>query len=305
MRTALWIVGFVVLAVAAVLLIPLVLPQEQRAPLDGPDLSDLRFEEVQFSNGDLALAGLLFLPDGPGPHPAAVLIHGSGTSRRDNPWYLTFAQHLQDNGIAVLLPDKRGSEASEGDWRDTRFEVLATDTIAAHGFVVGLPDIDPERVGLIGFSQGGWIAPVAASDLPDLAFLVSVAGAGVTTEEQLRFEEVNNIIEVGTFPFVARLIARFTVPSIMERETWRATAGFDPIPYWERLDIPAFAALGGGDTNVPVEASIARFETVSPAIEVVTYPDGGHGITDPATGRVQDALLDDLLEFIRSAMDAS
>ena len=305
MRMFLWAAGLIVLTLSVLLLLPLALPQEQRAPLDGPELADFRYDEVSFSNDGLALAGLLFLPDGDGPHPAAIFIHGSGTSSRDNPWYLTFLQHLQDNGIAVLLPDQRGSEASEGDWRDTSFEVLATDTIAAYDFVVGLPAIDQQRVGLIGFSQGGWIAPVAASDLPDLAFLVSVAGAGVTTEEQLRFEEVNNIIEVGTFPFVARLIARFTVPSIMERETWRATAGFDPIPCWERFDIPAFAALGGGDTNVPVEASIARFETVSPAIEVVTYPDGGHGITDPATGRVQDALLDDLLEFIRSAMDAS
>ncbi len=305
MRQSLKITGIVALAFAVVLVLPFLLPKTERAPLDGPELVDLRYDEVSFSNEGLMLAGLLFLPDGDGPHPVAVFIHGSGTSRRDNPWYLTFVRHLQDNGIAVLLPDKRGSEASEGDWRDTSFETLATDTIAAHDFVVGHTDIDPQQVGVIGFSQGGWIAPVAAEELPDLAYIVSIAGAGVTTEEQLQFEEVNNIIEMGTFPFVARIIARFTVPSIMERETWRATAGFDPIPYWERVDTPSFAALGGGDTNVPVEASIARFETVTPAIKVVTYPDGGHGITEPTTGRVQDALLDDLLEFIRSAMDAS
>ncbi len=305
MRTAVWIIATVVVALVAVLLTPFVLPKAQRAPLVGPELSDLRYEEVRFSNGDLALAGLLFLPEGAGPHPAAVFIHGSGTSRRDNPWYLTFVRHLQDNGIAVLLPDKRGSEASGGDWRDTGFEVLATDTVAAYRLVTEVPGIDPQQVGLIGFSQGGWLAPVAANEIPKSAFVVSVSGAGVTTEEQLRFEEVNNIVETPAFPFVARIIARFTVPSIMQRDTWRATAGFDPIPYWERIDMPAFAALGGGDKNVPVAESVARLQAVPRDIEVVVYPDGGHGITDLATGRVQPALLDDLVMFVRSATDPS
>ena len=303
MRTALWISGVAVLALVAVLVIPFVMPKTERAPLEGPSLSDLRYEEVRFANGDLTLAGLLFRPDVVGPHPAAVFIHGSGTSRRDNPWYLTFVQHLQDNGVAVFLPDKRGSEASEGDWRDTSFELLATDTVAAHDFVVGLPVIDPQRVGLIGFSQGGWIAPVAATELPDLAYVASIAGAGVTTEEQLRFEEVHNIIDMGTFPFVARIIARFTVPSIMERETWRATAGFDQIPYWESVDVPSFAALGLGDKNVPVGPSVERFQAVPKDIQVALYPDGGHSISDPTTGRVQAALLDDLLGFIRGGID--
>ena len=301
MKTALWITATVVLALAAVLLLPFVLPKAQRAPLVGPELTDFRFDEVQFSNGELALAGLLMLPQGDGPHPAAVFIHGSGTSRRDNPWYLSFVRHLQDNGIAVLLPDKRGSEASRGDWRDTSFEELATDTIAAYWFVREIPGIDPQRIGLIGFSQGGSLAPIAAMELPGLAYVASIAGSGVTAEEQLQFEEVNNIIQIGTLPFVAHVIARFTVPGIMKRNTWRATAGFDPIPYWEEVDVPAFAALGEGDTNVPVEESAERFQAVSHEMKVVLYPDGEHGITDPATGRVQAALLDDLLTFIRSA----
>ena len=82
MRKALWIAAIVVLALAAVLLVPFALPKPQRAPLAGPELSDFRYEEIRFSNGDLALAGLLFLPERAGPHPAAVFIHGSGTSRR-------------------------------------------------------------------------------------------------------------------------------------------------------------------------------------------------------------------------------
>ena len=75
---------------------------------------------------------MLFLPEGNGPFPAAVIIHGSGTSDRDNLWPLTLTQYLRESGIAVLLPDKRGSEKSEGDWRTSSFQDLAGDTFSRH-----------------------------------------------------------------------------------------------------------------------------------------------------------------------------
>lgn len=99
----------------------------------GPDIAKLKYREVFFENKqqNISLAGLLFVPEGEGPFPTVVIIHGSGTSYRSSLWYLTLVQYLQENGIAVLLPDKRGSEKSKGDWRNSRFEDLATDTIAA------------------------------------------------------------------------------------------------------------------------------------------------------------------------------
>ena len=264
-------------------------------------MGQLDYEDISFQNGDLDLAGMLILPDGEGPFPGAVFIHGSGTSRRDNAWYLTFAKVLHDNGIAVLLPDKRGSENSGGDWRDTGFEVLATDTDAALNLLFGAPEIDGEKVGVIGFSQGGWIAPIVASKRSDIAYVASISGAGVTAEEQLWFEEVNNIVEMGTYRFVAKLVARFTVPNIQQRVSWRATAGFDPMAYWPDVGVPAFVALGGGDKNVPVEESARRFGTLAGDVTLRVYPEGGHGISDPATGRVQQPLLDDLVAFILKA----
>ena len=119
-------------------------------------------------------------------------------------------------------------------------------------------------------------------------------------ELQLQFEEVNNIVQMGTYRFVARMIAAFTVPRIRQRETWRATAGFDPMPYWAGVDAPVFVALGGGDTNVPVQQSVSRFTSLpyDPALRV--YPNGGHAIRDPETGRGQQAFLDDLVSFVSS-----
>jgi len=297
---SLLLVGLVV----AFLAIPYLLRDQTSRPLTGPRLDQLTYETVTFENGDLDLAGMLFLPEGDGPFAAAVFIHGSGTSRRDNPWYLSVAAELQANGVAVLLPDKRGSEGSGGDWRDTGFEDLATDTQAAFEFLAGIPGVDAGRIGVVGMSQGGWIAPIVASRNRSVAFVVSMSGAGVTTEEQLQFEEVNNIVQMGTYRFVARMIAAVTVPRIQQRETWRATAGFDPMPYWAGVDAPVFVGLGGGDTNVPVPDSVSRFSSLpyDPALRV--YPNGGHAISDPETGRVQQAFLDDLVSFV-SSIDAN
>ena len=121
---------------------------------------DNTYDEVSFENSleDLNLAGMLFLPEGNGPFPAAVIIHGSGTSNRDNLWPLTLTQYLRENGIAVLLPDKRGSEKSEGDWRTSSFEDLARDTLAAISILKDHDKIEVSQIGVIGISQGGHYA---------------------------------------------------------------------------------------------------------------------------------------------------
>ena len=302
MRRFISIVALALMLMVAFMAVPFLFRDEPPPRVVGPALPDLDYQEVAFANGDLDLAGLLFLPEGDGPSPAAVFIQGSGTSRRDNPWYLSIAAGLQDNGIAVLLPDKRGSEGSGGDWRGTSLEDLATDTEAAFDYLSGLDGIDPDRIGIVGLSQGGWIAPIVAARRPGAAFVVSISGAGVTAEDQLLFEEVNNIVGMGTYPFVARLIAPITVRGIQQSDTWRAFAGYDPMPWWQKADAPVFVAFGGGDTNVPVESSVRRFEALSRVPLIRVYPDGGHAISDPATGRVQQALLNDLVAFLHRSL---
>jgi hypothetical protein len=137
--------------ITVVLALPAVLKQRGQPPLVGPDLSELKYSEVLFENrhAGLSLAGMLFLPDGEGPFPTAVIIHGSGTSRRNNVWYLSVVKHLQQNGIAVLLPDKRGSEQSGGQWIGADFEQLATDTTSAIEFVEQQRQFENSKIGLI------------------------------------------------------------------------------------------------------------------------------------------------------------
>ena len=296
-RRRIVVIGVVVLAV--ILMIPFVFKGEARAALVGPTLSEIEYTEVSFNNGDLQLAGMLILPEGEGPFPVAVIIHGSGTSRRDSKWYLTVARHLQDNGIAVLLPDKRGSEESEGDWRGASFDDLAGDTLSAISYIKNQDRFEYSTIGVVGMSQGGWIAPLVATKSDDVSFVVSMSGAGVTSDEQLLFEEINSITAMGTYPFIARLIAPLTTRNIQRMDFWRPIAGFDPLPYWESVEARCFAAFGGDDKNVPVEESVSRLQALEKEMLIKVYPDGGHGITDPNTGEVLSTYLSDLVDFIK------
>jgi len=285
-----------------VALLPAVFADRSRAPLVGPDLADLKYEEIQFDNDDLQLAGMIFVPEGEGPFPVAVIIHGSGTSRRNSKWYLSVTQQLQDNGIAVLLPDKRGSEKSEGNWVGADSDDLAGDTMAAVEFVRNQAGFEASKVGLVGMSQGGWIAPVVAAGDRDIAFVVSMSGSTVTTDEQLLHEEINNISEF-TWPFIARLLAPITTKRIQKMDHFRPISGFDPIPYWKSVDAPIFFAFGENDPNVPVEESLEVLRTNSIAARMEVYPDGGHAIRSQETNRVQAEFLDDLVEFIEWIVD--
>lgn len=280
---------------------PFIFKPEPRAALQGPSLSEMDHVEIFFRNGELQLAGMLFVPEEQGPFPTVVIIHGSGTSYRDSKWYLSITQHLLDNGIAVLLPDKRGSEKSEGEWRGASFDDLAGDTLSAIDYLKTQDHFEVSSIGLIGMSQGGWIAPLVGSKSEDVSFVVSMSGAFVTTDEQLLYEEINNIHQMGTYKFIAHIIAPLTTKNIQSMDFWLPLTGYNPLPYWEQVEVPAFAAFGGGDFNVPVTESIERLESLEKVVRYEVYPEGGHGITDPNTGELQIEFLNDLVDFIQAS----
>jgi len=293
----------IVFAIVVLLLAPLIFKERGRQPLVGPDLSEMEYTEIYFDNeqANLKLAGMLFVPDGAGPFPTAVIIHGSGPSRRNSTWYLSVTRHLIQNGIAVLLPDKRGCEESGGEWIGANFEELATDTSSAINHVRRQEAFIPSSIGIIGMSQGGWIAPVVAADSGGIDFIVSMSGATVTAAEQLEHEEIYNIGHY-TYGFLAELFAPITSAKILEMDHIKAYAGFDPIPYWKRTHTPVFFAFGENDENVPVEASIQRLnENGLSHHKIEVYPDGGHGIVDSRSNAVSDKYLNDLVEFIKTS----
>lgn len=136
------------------------------------------------------LAGTLTMPKGPGPFTAAVLITGSGPQDRDETIFahkpfLVIADYLTRHGIAVLRCDDRGVGKSSGTFENATTEDLATDALAEYQFLATVDGVDPHRVGLIGHSEGGVIAPIVANMTEDVAFIVLLAGTGVPGDELL------------------------------------------------------------------------------------------------------------------------
>jgi pimeloyl-ACP methyl ester carboxylesterase len=113
-----------------------------------------------FSSGELTLRAKLVTPEGEGPFPVVVFVHGSERSSAVDSYFnpYLFAAH----GIAGLVYDKRGTGGSEGDYIQN-FDVLSDDTAAAVEWLRAQPEIEPEGIHLAGYSQGGWIAPLAAT----------------------------------------------------------------------------------------------------------------------------------------------
>jgi hypothetical protein len=132
----------------------------------------------------VTLAGTLTLPRGKGPHPAAILITGSGGQDRDETVFghrpfRVLADHLTKRGIAVLRLDDRGVGGSTGKQADATSEDFATDVAAGVEWLAKCPDIARKRIGLIGHSEGGLIAPIVANQRSDVAFMVLLAGPGL------------------------------------------------------------------------------------------------------------------------------
>lgn len=151
------------------------------------------------ANGDggHTLAGTVTLPDpdewGDGPHPGVVLISGSGPQNRDSELFghrpfLVLADRLTRAGIAVLRYDDRGVGASTGSFASGTIPRFAHDAAAAADALRAHPSVDPARVGLIGHSEGGAVAPLVAAEHPETAFLVLLAGMGVSGKEILLFQ---------------------------------------------------------------------------------------------------------------------
>lgn len=151
--------------------------------------------EVTYENptDNTKLAGALTIPEGPGPHPAVILISGSGAQDRDETIFghkpfLVWADHLTRQGIAVLRVDDRGVGGSSGSVSDSTSKDFANDVIAGLKFLQKQPEIDRARIGLVGHSEGGLIAPLVASRVKDVACIVLLAGPGLPGAKLLNLQ---------------------------------------------------------------------------------------------------------------------
>lgn len=170
------------------------LKRARRVPAAEPALVALTIR-----SGPGCLSGTLVIPEGRGPHPAVVIVHGSGPQGRADGFYRQWGAWFARRGIAALIYDKRGvgesaacgsSRPSQGafDVEAATFDDLAGDVSAWVEQLRRRPEVEAARIGLFGISQGGWIAPLAAARLADrrvpVAFLILDVGPAVTVREQ-------------------------------------------------------------------------------------------------------------------------
>ena len=286
-----------------------------------------RAEEVAFDNAEapgVRLAGTLTLPQGNGPFPAAILISGSGPQDRDETVFghkpfAVWADALTRRGIAVLRYDDRGTAGSMGDFAAATSADFATDADAAFAYLAARPEIDGRRIGLIGHSEGGTIAPLVAQEGVPVAWIVILAGpavsGGALLTEQSRATQVamgvapaaidaNVAIQARIMSAVAENAASADAtiaavdPILAEaglteaqrqgqlgqlRGAWsRWFIAHDPGPALAGLDVPLLALYGGKDVQVPADQNAPVLSRLKPDAEVVVLPNLNH-LMQPAT----------------------
>ncbi|KAA8479973.1 hypothetical protein BDE36_3340 [Arcticibacter tournemirensis] len=161
-------------------------------------------EDLIYSNKDKTIqyGATLTLPVSTSPSPVVILITGSGQEDRDETVFghkpfLVIADHLSRNGIAVLRVDDRGVGKTTGDAKNATSEDFAQDVLAGIAYLKTRKEIDPARIGLIGHSEGGIIAPMVALRSKDVSFIVSLAGVGVTGKELIKRQVEHSYTRMG------------------------------------------------------------------------------------------------------------
>jgi fermentation-respiration switch protein FrsA (DUF1100 family) len=165
-------------------------PQEPKEPFS------YYSEEITFTNpiGNITLAGTLTLPQKEGKFPVVVLITGSGPQNRNEELlghkpFLVLSDYLTKHGIAVLRYDDRGIAKSKGDFKTATTADFATDVESAVAYLKTRKEINPKKIGLMGHSEGGTIAPIVASRSKDISFIVLLAGTGLRGDKLLLLQE--------------------------------------------------------------------------------------------------------------------
>lgn len=293
---------------------PLVLHRSPRSPPPA-----ITVDSIAFHNGAITLAGSVYSPAGAHGVPGVVEIHGSGPDTRAK--YENKAVYLARRGVAVLVFDKRGTGGSTGDWATASMTDLAQDALAGVAALRRHPGVDPHLVGVEGFSQGGWIAPLAATLDSGVAFVVVGSASGINAMAQSIYDVQNAMHAAGDPDSIVRLAVslrerlyasprgepRRRLNRELQRystETWfsrsvlpdslsdsvppgvRAFLHFEPEPTWRQVRVPVLAYWGEKDINVPAARSHLILSRALRAAgnrdtTFLIYPGSDHGMTRP------------------------
>jgi len=273
--------------------------------------SDIRVgEDIRIPAPGGSLAGSLLRPtSGAAPTPAVVMITGSGSysyRKSFQPGVQTLwkaaAEAFLEKGWMVLFLEKRGVNGSEGSWKRQSFAGRAEDAIAGVRYLRGRPEVDAQRIGLCGHSQGGWIVQLAAALYPDeVAFVVSLAGPNVSVRQQVIDDRVNEwrcsgVGEDSIRKKEERLRTRLGLYAGLSRVAkigyLSRIIDYDTAGIASRIRCPILALYGEHDTLVLPESNTALLKAGlekggNRVSRIVVVPQASHGFT-PIPGKCPD-----------------
>jgi len=266
-------------------------------------------EEIIFTNKTVQLAGTLYKPETQMAQPAMVVLHAANGGTRQFPFYQHLVTHLPASGISVLLFDRRGACRSSGDFETASFETLAEDGNAAVDYLRSRDDIDRQRIGLYGISQGAWIAPLVIGLRSDIAFLILVSACGVSPAKQMDYGAAYTLRQQGfTENNIAQAIALRNhvneyyrghisrkvvsaeldhaqsvswfeeayihpsehLPEDITTDKWWYELDYDPLPIWKQVQQPTLFLFAEDDRWVPVAESISNYKQATAHLKDVT-----------------------------------
>jgi uncharacterized protein len=303
-------------------------PPDYSAPEDAPYAA----EPVTVTTpAGHTLAGTLTRPAGDAAVPAVVMITGSGSQDRDQaipmiPGYRPFreiADALSRRGIAVLRLDDRGFGESTGDGASATSADLADDIRAGLEYLRSRPDIVQDRLGLVGHSEGGLIAPMIASTDTTLAGIVLIAGPSRTGREIIAYQQRFAIDRSGLDPAArdsAFMAAQEQTEELAARMAWlRYFLDHEPLATAAQVRrTPVLVLHGETDRQVTVDQAeelAGAFRAAgNPDVTVRTFPDVNHLLLRDPDGSPGDyvrltersvapEVLDALVEWLMARLE--
>lgn len=290
-----------------------VLVDAEPAAASGVELP-YRVDSVYIGVPGAVLAGRMFIPDGAGPFPGLVMLPGARQSGN----LPGVAEHLASHRIAVLDLNKRGVGGSSGSWKMT-FERRTADAVAGLAVLRSTPGVDSVAVGMLGHSQGGWIAQMAASASPDVRFIVMAAGPAQTVFDQvLTYERIQRERRGQPSEDVdraeralrrqLRLLGRVAGPCrALKLHYVCFMLDHDPAPYLAAIDVPVLALFAELDPMTPPRPNIDLLvEGLDPGHDDLTihvFPRANHDFWAATTGLWDEYHLLDQ-EYVPGFLDA-